>query len=108
VDLVAAQADCMSSFNGLTFNVGGGAAFSLSLKEMTAACESLTGKVITIGSIEVERPADLRVYMSDTRKIEQHCQWKPSRGPDVVLSDIYRWMREHQQLVGPALFAPTS
>jgi CDP-paratose 2-epimerase len=107
-DLVATQSECMNSFNGLTLNVGGGAEFSLSLREMTAACEVVTGKCIEIGSEAAERPADLRVYITDTRKIEQHCGWRPSRGPEVVLRDIHRWVRDHQQLVGASLFAPAS
>jgi CDP-paratose 2-epimerase len=107
-ELVAAQAGCMARFDRQTLNVGGGLDFSLSLQEMTAACEQLTGKRIEIGSEPVERPADLRIFVTDTRKIAQHCQWKPSRGPQVVLGDIYEWVSGNREQVGPALFAPAA
>ena len=70
-ELVASQAGCMQRFHGLTLNVGGGLDFSLSLQELTAECEQLTGRRIEIGSEPAERPADLRIYVTDARKIEQ-------------------------------------
>jgi len=105
-ELAATQASCMNHFHGRTLNVGGGLNFSLSLREMTTECEELTGMRIAIEPEMAERPADLRIYVTDSRKIEQHCQWKPSRGPDIVLRDIYRWVSDNRELVGPALFSP--
>ena len=107
-DLVGAQAGGLENFHGLTLNVGGGLEFSLSLQEMTAECRELTGKRIELSSEPGERPADLRIFVSDCRRIENLCGWKASRGPRVVLQDIFRWVRDNEDLVAPALFAPAS
>ena len=107
-ELVAAQAGAMSSYDGLTLNAGGGLSFSLSLREMTAECEQLTGKRIEIGSEYTERPADLRIYVTDNRRIGQLCRWEPARGPRQVLQDLFGWIRDNEQLVASALFAPAS
>ena len=51
------------------FNIGGGMANSASLVEMTSLCEKITGNKISIGSIIENRPADLRMYISDNSKM---------------------------------------
>ena len=107
-ELIATQAGCMNHFHGLTLNVGGGLGFSMSLREMTAECEALTGKRTVIEPEAAERPADLRIYVTDARQLAQYCEWKPSRGPNIVLRDIHRWISDNQELVGPALFAPAA
>jgi CDP-paratose 2-epimerase len=107
-ELVGGQAGRMEQFHGLTLNVGGGLEFSLSLREMTCASEELTGQKIEIGSESAERRADLRIYVTDHRKIESVCGWKPARSPKVVFEDTLQWIRENQEQVGPALFAPAS
>ena len=68
----------------------------------------MTGRSIEFGSESLERRADLRIYVTDNRKIESVCGWKPSRAPDVVLKDTLEWITENQEQVGPALFAPAS
>ena len=107
-ELIGAQAGSMDRFNRLTLNVGGGLEFSRSLREMTMDCQELTGRSIEFGSEALERRADLRIYVTDNRKIESVCGWKPLRGPAVVLKDTLDWIAENQEQVGPALFAPAS
>ncbi|MGH9591857.1 MAG: NAD-dependent epimerase/dehydratase family protein, partial [Bryobacteraceae bacterium] len=107
-ELVAMQVSGMDRFHGQTLNAGGGLDFSLSLQEMTSICEGLTGKRIELGSEPAERRADLRIYVADIRKIEEVCGWRPSRGPSAVLGDILSWVRDHQDQVCPALFAPAA
>lgn len=107
-ELVATQASTMDHFKGLTLNVGGGMEFSLSLSEMTEACREVTGKRLAIGSESAERAADLRIYVTDARRIAQLSPWRPQRSPRVVIEDIYRWVRTNRELVMPALFAPAA
>ena len=107
-ELVGAQAGRMEEFHRLTLNVGGGLAFSRSLREMTIACEELTECSIEIGSEARERRSDLRIYVTDNRKIESVCGWKPARSPDTVLRDTLDWISANREQVGPALFAPAS
>ena len=49
-------------------NVGGGTAGSVSLRELTAICREITGKEIRIGSVAETRPADVRIYVTDTSR----------------------------------------
>jgi len=102
--LVALQAGSMNSFGGQTLNVGGGLPFSLSLQEMTSLCEEITGKRIAISSDCTDRPADLRLYVTDIRCIEQRHRWAPERNPKLVLSDIHRWIQSNEAQVFRCLF----
>jgi CDP-paratose 2-epimerase len=103
-ELIGMQAGCMKQFDRQVLNVGGGLEFSLSLYELTSLCEELTGKKITIGSEATERRADLRVYVTDNRKIEENSKWKPARNPGMVLRDISNWIRSNESQVVDALF----
>jgi len=106
--LVARQTGSMNTFHGQTLNVGGGLPFSLSLREMTSLCEEITGKNIEIRSEHSDRPADLRLYVSDTRRIEQIHHWAPERGPEIVLRDIHRWIQSNEAQVFGCLFEPSA
>ena len=104
-ELVAKQSQSMAGFHRRTLNVGGGLPYSLSLCEMTAQCEELTGQCLRIGSNLAERPADIRCYVTDTSRIQARHDWRPSRSPAVVLRDTLRWLKENEDRVGSALFA---
>lgn len=104
-ELVALQTSSMGSFRRQTLNVGGGIECSLSLREMTDACQEVTGNRMAISGETAERPADLRIYVSDTRRIAGLCRWRPQRGPQVVLRDIYQWVHSNREAVMPSLFA---
>ncbi|HZU25726.1 MAG TPA: NAD-dependent epimerase/dehydratase family protein [Bryobacteraceae bacterium] len=95
-DLVAMQAGSPAAFDGQTFNVSGGRDFSVSLLELTRLCEQVTGRSIAIGSEPGDRPADLRIFVGDTRLIRTLHGWRPQRGPEIVLRDTYQWIRTHQ------------
>lgn len=102
-ELVDAQIRDLDLFDGRTFNVGGGLEKSLSLRETTYLCEQITGKKIPIHQRPETRVADVRLYISDHRKITELCGWRPSRGPKQTLSDIYYWIRENENLVRATL-----
>jgi CDP-paratose 2-epimerase len=95
-DLVAMQAGSPAAFHGQTLNVSGGRECSVSLLELTRLCEQVTGKCIEIGSEPQERPADLRIFVGDSSRLRTLHGWGPQRGPEVVLRDIYQWLRTHQ------------
>lgn len=101
VDLVLYQAANLDACDGATWNVGGGRDHSLSLREMTALCETLTGNRIGIGSAPDTRPGDIRLYLSDTARVRAATGWRPKRDTRVVMEDIVRWIGEHRsQLAG--------
>jgi len=104
-DLVTLEAGSMERFAGRVLNAGGGMAGSLSLREMTALCEEITGNRLEIGSCPRERPADIRIYVTDHRRLTEFCGWTPRRGPRAVLADIGEWIRAEESFVRPILTA---
>lgn len=90
-------------WDGETFNVGGGRAGSLSLAEATALCRELTGHAPPVEADPRPRPGDVRIYLSDPRRLHAHSDWRPRRDPRSVLGDISTWGREHSEQLRGAL-----
>lgn len=103
VRLVDIQLHNIDKFNNIVFNAGGGRSCSASLQEMTAVCEGITGNKITIKSVAENRPADLRIYISDNQLIESTIGWKPEKTIDDIFGDIYKWMKDNEQALKPIL-----
>ncbi|HEV7126972.1 MAG TPA: NAD-dependent epimerase/dehydratase family protein [Ktedonobacterales bacterium] len=98
-DLLDIQLGRFAEFSGMTFNVGGGVASSLSLCETTELCQEITGHTIPIQHVDVNRPADLALYITDHRRITQATGWAPRRTPRETLAAIYDWIRSAEPLV---------
>lgn len=103
IDLIDDQLERPEHWAGVTANVGGGRAFSLSLCETTELCRELTGKRLEIGQVAGDRPGDVPVYLSDCSFLFQHTEWRPRREPRVVLEDILRWVEENEAALAGAL-----
>ena len=78
-DLVADQVARFDSYAGRLFNTGGGLRHSVSLRELTAACEKVTGNRIAIAPEAENRRADVRIYLTDHRRLTEATGWA-SRG----------------------------
>jgi len=104
-DLIAQQVAHFELYSGKLFNVGGGLDGSLSLREMTALCEQITGNGIAIASEPRTRPADVRIYITDYRRLADLTGWRPSRGPALIVSDICEWIGAEEKLVREVLLA---
>jgi CDP-paratose 2-epimerase len=97
VDLIDLQIHQIEKFNGKVFNAGGGLGSSVSLCEMTHLCEEISGNKIEIGSEIQNRPADLRIYITDNTKIETELGWRPKRNPREIFSDIHAWINNNEK-----------
>lgn len=104
-ELVASQVRCFERWAGRTFNAGGGLAGSLSLREMTALCEEITGNRMEIPPSPEDRPADVRIYITDHARLTEFSGWRPRRYPRAVLADIHAWIRGHEDALRPVLAA---
>jgi len=100
-DLVLDQVHNFSAYEGQVFNVGGGAARNLSLTETTQLCREITGNRIEIASLPENRPADVRIYVTDHRKVSGVRGWHPKRDARTVLSDICQWIRSDEARLKP-------
>ncbi|HLO43023.1 MAG TPA: NAD-dependent epimerase/dehydratase family protein [Leadbetterella sp.] len=97
VELIDMQIHQIEKFNGKVYNAGGGVGSSVSLLEMTKICEEISGNKIEIGSEKENRPADLRIYITDNAKIEAETGWTPKRNAREIFVDIHSWIRDNER-----------
>ncbi len=83
-------------YAGRMFNAGGGLRHSASLLELTEACEKATGNRISIGSEPENRPADIRIYITDHRRLTRGDRLAPRRDVPTVVGDISAWIRSEE------------
>ncbi len=95
-DLIDYQIQNLEKHRGALYNVGGGPDISFSLQELTRVCEELSGNVIDIGSEVETRSADIRMYLSDNRKVHSETGWQPKIKREQIIQDIYTWINEHE------------
>lgn len=103
LDLVDEQLGDPSRWAGATVNVGGGQACSLSLREATALCAEITGKIVDVRPSGGDRPGDIPIYISDCTRLHEMTDWRPRRGPAEILADIHAWIIEHENALAIAL-----
>jgi CDP-paratose 2-epimerase len=107
-ELVADQAANFAAYAGGAWNVGGGISISLSLRELTTLCRAATGRTVEIGSEPCERPADIRIYLSDSRRVSAVRGWRPRRTAEQAIADVAAWTRLHASELQPVLAAALS
>ncbi len=103
VCLIDRQIQSLARCDGKTYNIGGGEKVSLSLLETTRLCEQITGNRISIGKELVDRPGDIAIYLTDYRKAQKDLGWAPKKPKEVILEDIYQWVRNNQNAVEGSL-----
>jgi CDP-paratose 2-epimerase len=100
-DLVLQQIASIADLPQRVFNVGGGLASSLSLAETTALCAEITGNRVEIARVPENRPADVRVYVTDNARVTSATGWSPRKTPRETLGEVFAWIRENERLVAP-------
>jgi len=95
-DLILDQVTSFARYHGQIFNVGGGHGCSLSLLEMTQLCEGITGHQIPITASVENRPADVRIFLSDCHRLTNFSSWRPRRGVTNILIDTWNWIRAEE------------
>jgi CDP-paratose 2-epimerase len=107
-DLVLEQIQNLDSYHGQIFNAGGGLTASLSLLETTRLCEEITGNHIDIASDSKTRPADVRIYVTDSGKLASVRGWKPKRDARATLAGIFNWIRDEEDEIRSVLLQQVS
>ncbi|KPM47958.1 NAD-dependent epimerase/dehydratase family protein [Jiulongibacter sediminis] len=95
--LIDWQMHHMEDVNGETFNVGGGTEVSTSLQELTKICQEVTGKTIPIDKITENRPADIKLYVTDNSKVTERTGWEPEIGIKQIVEEITEWLQAHEE-----------
>ena len=103
IDLVDDQLVRTDRWAGVTANVGGGRATSLSLLETTELCRELTGNDVAVEASGEQRPGDVRVYLSDCSRLFELTEWRPRRDARTILVDTLAWIEANERAVGAAL-----
>jgi CDP-paratose 2-epimerase len=98
-ELLALQIAELPRWSGHTFNVGGGRPVSVSLRELTEICQQVTGNRIDIASQNAVRPADVRIYLSNCRRIQEFSGWRPKRDVRRIVEDTCAWIRTHEVML---------
>ena len=101
--LVDWQIQNIDKINGEIFNAGGGVEVSASLQELTELCIRHTGNTIPIQKVTENRPADIRLYVTDNSKVTRMTGWKPEIGMDQIVREITEWLRENKEILEPIL-----
>jgi CDP-paratose 2-epimerase len=91
-DLIIDQIGHFDLYEGRRWNAGGGVRHSLSLLEATALCRQITGNTIDIAPRLEDRPADVRIYVTDHRAVSAVNGWAPRRDALKTLTDIHEWL----------------
>jgi CDP-paratose 2-epimerase len=85
------------------YNVGGGMENSVSICELTALCQEITGKRIEIGRVAETRDADIPYYVSDCSAVTGATGWQPRRNLRIILEDVHRWLVDNRHQVKSVL-----
>jgi CDP-paratose 2-epimerase len=96
LDLIDIQIHNLEMLKGQTFNVGGGMANTLSLKQTTQLCQEITGHQVPITPVAETRVGDVPVFITDSRKVIAATGWKPTRDARITLTEIYEWIRQFE------------
>jgi len=101
--LIDQQIHEIERFNGGLFNVGGGREVSTSLQELTQVCQNITGNNLHFDKVVENRVADLRIYLTDNKKITTFAGWKPEMSVQRIMEDIFVWIEKNADALKPIL-----
>ncbi len=100
-DLIDAYEQALARIDnvrGEVFNIGGGPANTLSLRELIADLEEGLGRPFRPASAPW-RPGDQRVFVADIRKAERMLGWSPKVRTTEGVRRLLDWVAEHRGLL---------
>lgn len=102
-DILRLQLSDLERWDGSLFNVGGGAANSVSLRELSALCARAAGRPLEIGGVAETRDADIPWYVTDCARVTAATGWRPTRPVERIVDDIARWLVDNRARLEPIL-----
>ena len=107
VEAMFAAFDNISRVAGRAFNIGGGAANSISLLELLPRIESMAGRSCRY-SLADWRQGDQKYYVTDTGLFRQLTGWQPATTIEAGLLQLYEWVVMHLSEQQTVRFSPVS
>ncbi len=95
--LLQKQLRVLSKISGEVYNVGGGRANSVSLRELTELCRETTGHSIAVEREPRTSPVDIPLYISDSAKAKKAFGWSPRTDLRAVAEEIHAWLRKNER-----------
>lgn len=92
ISLYFRAAECIEGISGQAFNVGGGMANSLSLRELFLLLEELQGIKIPFEMGPV-RESDQKIFVADLKKATAALDWQPKTNARTGISSMLAWSR---------------
>jgi CDP-paratose 2-epimerase len=86
-----------ASAEGRVYNVGGGPSNTISLLELAALIQEMTGRKLRM-TFDTVRPGDQAVYITDYRKLHHDTGWQPTSNVRQTLERIQHWWKHHRDL----------
>ena len=102
-DAIDLQLADINKYADQIWNIGGGLQNSVSLQELTRLCEEVTGQKIAIDQVMEDRPADLKLFITDARKFQAASGWQPQKDARQTVQDIHTWIKENETQLKPIL-----
>ena len=84
--------------SGRISNIGGGAAFTLSLLELLEHLKTMLNKNVSV-NYSTWRAGDQKVFISDCTRAEQEFGWRPIVSPKEGTSKLLKWVEENEDTV---------
>jgi CDP-paratose 2-epimerase len=82
---------------GKAYNVGGGPANRMSLRELLADLERRIGRPLAPSSAAM-RPGDQPVFVADVRRAERELGWKPTTSIERGVGILFDWISSQREL----------
>ncbi|HEX8663779.1 MAG TPA: NAD-dependent epimerase/dehydratase family protein [Beijerinckiaceae bacterium] len=91
----------IEAVQGRAFNLGGGPANAVSLRQLLAYVEDFLGRPVEL-SFSDWRAGDQRYYVSDTRRAARELELRPPIPWRTGVAALARWLADERGLKGPA------
>jgi CDP-paratose 2-epimerase len=107
VDAMLLAQKNLPQVSGRAFNIGGGTRNVLSLRELLAFVEELTGDPLQLRYDEM-RTGDQRYYVSNIERFHAVTGWQPRVEAGTGVQFLYEWLRRHRSLASVVGKGPKS
>ena len=98
-NLIDLQIFNWSKVDSQVFNIGGGEKNSLSLLELTNMVNQITNIYLPILKDKNKRDGDIRIFITDYKKIKNILGWEPTLNTETIINDTFRWIIDNKHIL---------